>query len=115
MKWSLVFVATFGVTLALMPPPAKAQDWAKTSGSKEDPVLQMMQNFVRDDVRQVQRTLEKRGYDLGTTDGIMWPATRKALARFQRDEGLQATGRIDAETVARLRATEPAAASPPAD
>ncbi len=41
---------------------------------------------------ELQESLLERGYELGTADGIMGPATRAALSEFQRDEGLIADG-----------------------
>jgi S1-C subfamily serine protease len=45
-----------------------------------------------------QRALEALGYDPGPADGVLGPRTRSAIAAFQRDNGLQATGVIDRPT-----------------
>jgi len=55
-------------------------------------------------VREVQRLLAAEGYDPGAIDGVAGPATKHAVAAFQRDRGLPATGRLDRRTVALLRA-----------
>jgi peptidoglycan hydrolase-like protein with peptidoglycan-binding domain len=47
----------------------------------------------------VQRELRKQGYDPGTIDGKMGPRTRSTLKRYQTDQGLLATGEIDAKTL----------------
>lgn len=51
----------------------------------------------------VQRALAALGYDPGPADGVAGPRTRQAIAAFQRDRGLQATGVLDAATLAALR------------
>lgn len=56
-----------------------------------------------DPVKAAQRALKARGYDAGDADGRMGPKTRAAVRKFQKDEGLEVTGRLDAPTLARLR------------
>ena len=46
-------------------------------------------------VSQIQEALAREGYYHGAIDGRVGPATRNALRRYQRDHGLEATGRID--------------------
>ncbi|HEY7437455.1 MAG TPA: peptidoglycan-binding domain-containing protein [Methylomirabilota bacterium] len=53
-------------------------------------------------VREAQRTLRDLGYQPGPVDGIVGPRTKEALARYQRSERIQVTGRLDPETMARL-------------
>ncbi len=53
-------------------------------------------------VRDAQRELNDRGYDAGPPDGVPGPRTRRALARFQRDNGMRPTGRFDRRTMAAL-------------
>jgi hypothetical protein len=51
---------------------------------------------------QVQRALAARGYYYGPIDGIMGPATRGAIQRYQIDRGLAVTAAIDEPTLATL-------------
>jgi peptidoglycan hydrolase-like protein with peptidoglycan-binding domain len=46
-------------------------------------------------VAAVQRELAREGYDPGPIDGVLGGQTRSAIAAFQNDNGLAATGRID--------------------
>lgn len=46
-------------------------------------------------IKTVQRQLNDLGYDCGTADGVIGKKTRAAIAEFQNDQGLAATGRID--------------------
>jgi hypothetical protein len=50
----------------------------------------------------VQQQLAKRGYYKGAIDGDFGPASRSALSRFQRENGLKETGRIDEPTLMAL-------------
>jgi hypothetical protein len=50
----------------------------------------------------VQQQLAKRGYYKGVIDGEFGPASRAALSRFQRKNGLEETGRIDQPTLMAL-------------
>jgi hypothetical protein len=50
----------------------------------------------------VQRALKQLGYYAGGLTGSLGPASRQALANYQEDAGLDATGAIDAATVEAL-------------
>ncbi|MCC7267729.1 MAG: SEL1-like repeat protein [Caulobacteraceae bacterium] len=49
-----------------------------------------------------QQALARLGYYKGPADGTSSPALRLAVAAYQRDQGLAATGALDAATVSRL-------------
>jgi peptidoglycan hydrolase-like protein with peptidoglycan-binding domain len=53
-------------------------------------------------VRQVQKTLNDRGFRTGGIDGRMGPQTQAALVNFQRAEKLQPTGKLDKQTLTAL-------------
>ena len=55
-----------------------------------------------DQVRALQQALKDQGYDPGDIDGKMGPKTQAALRDYQQKQGLKATGRPDAETLAKL-------------
>jgi len=50
------------------------------------------------DVRQTQEALGKKGYDLKPADGIFGLRTYQAVADFQKENGIRATGVVDRET-----------------
>jgi peptidoglycan endopeptidase LytE len=52
----------------------------------------------------VQGELLKRGFYRGVIDGEPGPATTDAIARFQQDQGMPVTGRLDSDTLNELRA-----------
>lgn len=53
-------------------------------------------------VSQVQAALAREGYYRGAIDGSLGPATRNALRRYQRDRGLDVTGRVDRPVIEAL-------------
>lgn len=55
-----------------------------------------------DDVEDLQRALNHVGFDCGRPDGILGPATIRALADFQRNCGLNADGICGRKTVRML-------------
>lgn len=57
----------------------------------------------REDTRTVQRALKKAGYYKGKVDGLMGPATSKAIKRFQKANGLTSDGIVGRNTLAKLR------------
>ena len=61
-------------------------------------------------VKQLQQTLIDAGVTVrGGADGIFGPATIKAVKEFQTSQGLEATGQVDAPTVAALADPKPVA------
>jgi len=55
-------------------------------------------------VYAVQGELFRRGFYRGGIDGQLGPATTDAIVRFQQDEGMPITGRLDGPTLNELRA-----------
>jgi hypothetical protein len=53
-------------------------------------------------VSAVQSALDQNGYNAGPVDGVMGPGTRSAIAAFQADHGLAATGQINPPLLHRL-------------
>ena len=61
-------------------------------------------------LQRYQRLLRDRRYEVGPIDGVLGKRTRQALKRFQRDQNLPVTGRLDRETTAALETSVPSAA-----
>jgi peptidoglycan hydrolase-like protein with peptidoglycan-binding domain len=53
-------------------------------------------------VRQVQQALNQRGFRTGPPDGVFGPATQMALRNFQTSANLEATGRLNRQTLEAL-------------
>ncbi len=57
-------------------------------------------------VKQVQKQLNDKGYEVGAADGQAGPRTQAGVKKFQESEKLSATGRIDQQTLAALGINE---------
>lgn len=55
-------------------------------------------------VQNMQRILNKNGYEAGNADGVMGQKTKDAIMAFQTDNDLQATGAVDEKLVKALLA-----------
>ncbi len=55
-------------------------------------------------VKNIQLILNKIGYDAGPADGMMGARTKNAIAAFQKDHGMNATGEVDEALVKALLA-----------
>ena len=66
------------------------------------------------DTRSAQEALQAKGYNPGPIDGVYGPRTTAAVRDFQKAEGLKVTGRMDADTRAKLMASAGAGSTPSA-
>ncbi|KPQ29960.1 MAG: Membrane-bound lytic murein transglycosylase B [Marinobacter excellens HL-55] len=62
------------------------------AGGLQTPPPEDQPTLSRDQVIQLQESLNSKGYDSGKPDGIMGSNTRKAIRAFQKAEGLIADG-----------------------
>lgn len=62
-----------------------------------------LQALTRSQLLALQTALNERGFDSGTPDGLMGPATRDGLRRYQRSVGLAADGYPTLEVLQRLQ------------
>lgn len=69
----------------------------------DDLVEERLLSLTYAERREVQRMLTSLGYNTGGVDGGFGPATRRALAAWQRDEGLRASGYLTADQLRSLR------------
>lgn len=72
---------------------------------------EVSRQLAPDIVRDIQRSLNSKGYGAGTVDGVFGESTRAAIAAFQRDHSLPGAGRVDQRTLAALGVTGSAATS----
>ena len=70
------------------------------------PVILFKRGAKGDDVSALQQKLKALGYLTGAADGRYGAGTVKAVEAFQKDNGLEATGRVDEDTMAALNAKE---------
>lgn len=57
---------------------------------------------MRAATRNIQKILNKNGYQAGVEDGLMGQKTKTAIAAFQKDNGMAATGEVDEALVRAL-------------
>ncbi|WP_272011539.1 peptidoglycan-binding domain-containing protein [Roseovarius sp. ZX-A-9] len=70
---------------------------------KHGKFLSITPDDLRTNRAAVQLQLNIRGYDAGPMDGTIGPRTRKAIADFQRENGInRGTGQLDSRTLASL-------------
>ena len=70
------------------------------------PVILFKRGAKGDDVSALQQKLKALGYLTGSVDGSYGAGTVKAVEAFQKDNGLEATGRVDEDTMAALNAKD---------
>jgi class 3 adenylate cyclase len=73
----------------------------KTSGLKRAKEL-YSQRYYNATVHQVQKRLKELGYNPGSIDGVWGKQTESAIRKFQSDNSLSMTGRIDSVTKNKL-------------
>jgi peptidoglycan hydrolase-like protein with peptidoglycan-binding domain len=59
-------------------------------------------NLSSDEIRQLQIALNEKGFNVGSPDGVFGARTRQALIAFQRQQGFQANGEIDQQSMSAL-------------
>jgi peptidoglycan hydrolase-like protein with peptidoglycan-binding domain len=68
-----------------------------------DAVEEQLLSLTYAERREVQSRLTTLGYSTGGTDGVFGPNTRRALASWQRDGGMRASGFLTADELRVLR------------
>jgi peptidoglycan hydrolase-like protein with peptidoglycan-binding domain len=56
----------------------------------------------KQEIMQLQQTLDQKGFNVGKADGIWGSKTSRALEEFQKQNNLPATGKSDQQTLADL-------------
>jgi membrane-bound lytic murein transglycosylase B len=73
------------------------------AGTLERPPLADESRLPIADVTALQRQLNELGFEAGEPDGVLGPATREALSRFQQANGMTADGYADQGAVEAVR------------
>ncbi len=71
----------------------------------QSPWPRELRALTREQVLTLQTALNQRGFDAGTPDGLMGPATRAGVRRYQRSIGWPADGYPTPDLLERLAAT----------
>ena len=98
---SILALGTAGVTLNF---PAGADDVVPKVASSKLPASGASRGIAaadpsKDDIRWAQLELRNIGLYKGSLDGILGPETKRAVAQFQRNNGLNPTATVDDETM----------------
>jgi peptidoglycan hydrolase-like protein with peptidoglycan-binding domain len=83
-------------------PPSGTVVTKKSGHSTEVQPAKKAISVTPDVVRAAQEKLNANGYTAGTPSGRMTAVTRKALRKYQKDENLTVTGRLDESTLTHL-------------
>ena len=82
--------------------PAYGYDPYYNTYSYDEPIYGYQDRDPGQVIASVQTELQRLGYYRYAVDGLMGPATRAAIANFQRDNGLSVTAAIDRRTLQTL-------------
>jgi peptidoglycan hydrolase-like protein with peptidoglycan-binding domain len=109
---ALAAIGALALPLAISFPAAAQQNNAKPKApqsAQQQSQAQPMQpneqseaNLSSNQIRQVQQALGQKGFKAGRADGKLGPETKQALKSFQQSQGLQVTGQLDQQTMAKL-------------
>jgi peptidoglycan hydrolase-like protein with peptidoglycan-binding domain len=91
--------------VAMMPVGGSSSAQFNTRGSAGGAGRGESVNLSSAEIRNMQEILVREGFDV-TVDGNFGAKTRQALMEFQRKNGLQASGRMDNETMTKLGLNE---------
>jgi peptidoglycan hydrolase-like protein with peptidoglycan-binding domain len=91
--------------IVAMMPVGSSSAQANTRGSVGVASRGESANMSTEEIRHMQQILVQQGFDV-TVDGKFGAKTRQALMEFQRKNGLQASGRMDNETMTKLGLNE---------
>lgn len=72
------------------------------AGKLQNPPPEDAPALSRSNIMELQQALSDRGYDTGNPDGILGPATRSAIRKFQAASGMVADGYPGQAVLARL-------------
>ena len=104
---ALKHIALAGITALSFSQIALANDSAKqsSSGTQRQEQSAQGQSQDQDTIKQAQEKLSEKGHQV-QADGKMGPKTQAALKDFQKDEGIQQSGKLDQDTLAKLGVNE---------
>jgi len=111
-RLALAAIGALALPLAISLPAAAQQNNAKPNppqSAQQQSQAQPMQpnnqsqaNLSSSQIRQAQQALDQKGFNAGRADGKLGPETKQALQSFQQSQGLQVTGQLDQQTMAKL-------------
>ncbi|SEL42554.1 Sel1 repeat-containing protein [Halomonas daqiaonensis] len=95
--------------------PEEQKEEASSSQATQRPRPDIENLTDRQGIAEIQRELNRLGYDAGPMDGAMGNRTRSAIREYQADMGIARNGRASADLLKRLRQTERQEAAAPSE
>jgi hypothetical protein len=80
--------------------PSNANQSAQSQPNNEQTISP--NKLSRNHIRQVQRALDKNGFQVGRVDGRWGPKTSDAVKQFQQKKNIEANGQLDQQTLSGL-------------
>jgi len=99
---TMVFLAGFVVASQGLASGESQHGMTSESGGMQMEQTKQSVSLNNNQVRELQRILNDKGYNIGMVDGIIGPKTQQALRSFQQSEGLSVTGNPDMLTLKAL-------------
>jgi len=109
---AIAAIGALALPFAISVPAAAQQNSAKPNAPQSaqqqsqaqpmQPNEQSQENLSSNQIRQAQQALDQKGFNAGRADGKLGPETKQALQSFQQSQGLQVTGQLDQQTMAKL-------------
>lgn len=95
-------VLSSAVILGMAGIPALAQMNDQSASNQSRSNGQFSSTHSKSNIRQVQQELKQQGFYKGRVDGIEGPQTRAAIKKYQEQNKLTASGRLDEQTLQSL-------------
>jgi len=92
--WTLLTAGALALSLGATPALAQSSTGSTAPAARADK--------GRTDIQQMQKALKEKGHDPGPVDGVMGPQTTAAIKAYQKEQGLDVTGRLDEATAGKL-------------
>lgn len=85
------------------PYSSSASSSSSSSAKKTNTTKKVSKYYWASTVKKVQKKLNKLGYKCGKADGVYGKKTKKAIKKFQKDEGLTVSGSINKVLLKKLK------------
>lgn len=97
-----ILVATIAAALSAGALAAGDSSPRQSQGAPGSHAQAQTQSQSPEVVKQAQQKLAQKGYEVGAADGQLGPRTQEGVKKFQEQQNLTATGRLDRQTLAAL-------------
>jgi len=83
---------------------AHQRKWDRSASARKDEAKQHTSTTLtqKGKITKVQEALKNEGYTISSVDGVMGPETRSALKKYQSENGLEESGRLNEKTISAM-------------